>query len=109
MQLDFGGAVLLIVADIPRGKVSTYGDVAAALGSRGARAVGRVMAMEGGSVPWWRVVRSDGRPPSGHGLAALEHYREEATPLRWITQPDDPEFDEAESYRLDLRTARWRP
>lgn len=109
MQLDFGGAVLLIVADIPVGRVATYGDVAAALGSRGARAVGRVMAMEGSSVPWWRVVRSDGRPPAGHGLAALEHYRAEGTALRWVAQPDEPEFDEADSYRLDLAAARWRP
>ncbi len=109
MQLDFGGAVLLIVADIPSGRVATYGDVAAMLGSRGARAVGRIMATEGSSVPWWRVVRSDGRPPAGHGLVALEHYRDEGTPLRWLATDDDAEFDEANDYRLDLAAARWRP
>lgn len=100
--LDFAGAVLLVVADIPRGRVMTYGDVAAALSSHGARAVGRVMATEGSSVPWWRVVRADGRPPAGHEREALERYRAEGTPLR--PGPVD-DLD----YRLDLDVARWAP
>jgi len=99
--IDFAGAVLLVVAAIPAGRVMTYGDVAAELSSRGARAVGRVMATEGSSVPWWRVVRADGRPPAGHEHAALEKYRAEGTPLRNAT--------EHSSYRLDLATARWVP
>ncbi len=97
---DFAGAVLLVVADIPPGRVMTYGDVAAELGSRGARAVGRAMAIEGSSVPWWRVVRADGRPPAGHEHEALEHYRAEGTPLRASAVH---ELD----YRLDLAAARF--
>lgn len=108
-DLDFAGAVLAIVDDIPPGRVMTYGDVAAALGSRGARAVGRVLAREGGSVPWWRVVRADGRPPSGHEDAALEHYRAENTALRWVLDPHDAEYVEALAYRLDLGAARHHP
>ncbi len=100
--LDFAGAVLLVVADIPRGRVMTYGDVAAELSSRGARAVGRVMATEGSSVPWWRVVRADGRPPAGHEREALEHYRLEGTPLR---DRGNGDLD----YRLELDIARWAP
>ncbi|UYN83378.1 MAG: MGMT family protein [Microcella sp.] len=100
--LDFGAAVLLVVDRIPTGRVMTYGDVAAELGSRGARAVGRVMAMEGSSVCWWRVVRADGRPPAGHERAALEHYLAEGTPVRSGTSG---ELD----YRLDLAAARWAP
>jgi len=103
--LDFGGAVLLIVDAIPRGRVMTYGDVAAELGSRGARAVGRVMATEGSSVPWWRVVRADGRPPAGHEAEALERYRAEATPLRRGSGVDHADLD----YRLDLAAARHLP
>lgn len=106
--LDFGGAVLEVVRDIPPGHVMTYGDVAAELGSRGARAVGRVMATEGSSVPWWRVVRADGRPPAGHEAEALRHYRAEGTPLLGASAaaacPDN-----STPYRLDLRSARWRP
>lgn len=104
-HIDFGGAVLLVVEGIPPGHVMTYGDVAAELGSRGARAVGRVMAMEGWSVPWWRVVRADGRPPAGHETEALAHYRAEATPLRGLARAEEDPL----AYRLDLRAARWRP
>ena len=100
--LDFGASVLLVVDSIPVGRVMTYGDVAAELGSRGARAVGRVMAMEGSSVCWWRVVRADGRPPAGHERVALEHYRAEGTPVRHAASG---ELD----YRLDLAAARWAP
>ena len=102
--LDFAGAVLLIVADIPPGRVMTYGDVAATLGSRGARAVGRVMATEGSDLPWWRVVRADGRPPACHEGAALEHYEVEATPLRWVARRGEPD-----AFRLDLEACRWAP
>ena len=108
--LDFGGAVLQVVDGIPPGHVMTYGDVAAELGSRGARAVGRVMALEGSSVPWWRVVRADGRPPAGHEAEALEHYRAEGTPLLALRTDSPSTADtDALAYRLDLRAARWRP
>jgi len=103
--LDFGGAVLIIVEAIPHARVMTYGDIAAELGSRGARAVGRVLAAEGSSVPWWRVVRADGRPPAGHEVEALKHYRAEGTPLRW---PGDRSSRSASDYRLDLAAARHR-
>jgi len=99
--VDFAGAVLLVVSTIPPGRVMTYGDVAAELSSRGARAVGRVMATEGSSVPWWRVVRADGRPPAGHERDALDRYLAEGTPLRQVT--------EHTAYRLDLTAARWVP
>lgn len=52
---------VLDVADlIPPGRVMTYGDVAEWLGDGGPRQVGRVMALYGSAVPWWRVVRADG-------------------------------------------------
>ncbi len=96
---DFIGAVLDIVAAIPRGQVMTYGDVAAALGSRAARAVGQVMAHYGSEVPWWRVVRASGHPAVDHEARALEHFRAESTPLRWS----------GEAYRVDLAVARYDP
>lgn len=107
--LDFGGAVLMMVADIPPGRVMTYGDVAAELGSRGARVVGRVMAIAGAGVPWWRVVRADGRPPAGHEAEALEHYRAEGTPLLQGGGPTEPVEQHSFPYRLDLAAARWHP
>lgn len=52
--------ILACVESIPAGRVMTYGDVAEFVGSRAARMVGRVLATDGGTVPWHRVIRSDG-------------------------------------------------
>ncbi|MFE4259276.1 MGMT family protein [Streptomyces sp. NPDC056883] len=90
--------VLEAAERIPPGRVMTYGDVAEWLGEGGPRQVGRVMALYGGAVPWWRVVRADGRPLPGSERRALENYRAEATPLR-LTGDGEP--------RLDMRRARW--
>ena len=38
----------------------TYGDVAEYVGASSARIVGRVLAVDDGSVPWHRVVRANG-------------------------------------------------
>lgn len=96
---DFGAAVAEVVRMIPPAHVMTYGDVAAALGSRASRAVGKVMAHEGAGLPWWRVVRAGGHPPLHHEARALEHYRAEGTPLVQGTT----------AWRLDMRRARWSP
>lgn len=77
----------------------TYGDVAAAVGSRAARAVGQVMARYGADVAWWRVIRSGGHPPAGLDDRALEQYSAEGTPLTATT----------DGYRIVLESARFRP
>jgi len=58
-----------LVADIPRGRVMTYGDVAACAGFPGAaRRVG-ALAHEGTTgLPWHRVVASGGRLAAAHDL-----------------------------------------
>ncbi|WP_200919316.1 MGMT family protein [Curtobacterium sp. Leaf261] len=96
---DFGAAVAELVRAIPPGRVMTYGGVAAALGSRASRQVGRVMAHEGGDLPWWRVVRAGGLPPADHETRALEMYRVEGTPV--VQGPT--------AWRVDMRRAGWSP
>ena len=91
--------VLGIVESIPPGRVMTYGDIAAVLGSRGARLVGQIMAHHGAGLPWWRVIRAGGHPPIGHEDRALPHYNAEGTPLQ--AAPD--------GYRIDYAAARWSP
>ena len=78
---DFASRVLDIAESIPRGKVMSYGDIAEYLGDGGPRQVGRVMALWGGGVPWWRVVHSDGRFLDGHEREALRHYKSRADPV----------------------------
>ena len=97
---DFVGSVLGVVENIPPGRVMTYGDVAAALGSRAARAVGQTMAYYGSTVAWWRVVKASGHPATDHEQRALQHYRTEGTPLLWSSSG---------VFRVDLRTARHTP
>jgi len=97
---DFVSRVLAVVDDIPPGKVMSYGDVAAAIGSRAARGVGQVMAYYGSDVPWWRVVRASGHPVQDHEARALEYYRAESTPLKWSANG---------IFRVDLAVARWAP
>jgi methylated-DNA-protein-cysteine methyltransferase-like protein len=60
---EFAEQVYRVVRAIPRGKVLSYGGVAAILGKpRAARGVGSALfALEDGNdVPWWRVVNHNG-------------------------------------------------
>jgi methylated-DNA-protein-cysteine methyltransferase-like protein len=59
--LSFARAVWRLVRRIPRGRVVTYGQLAAALGRpRAARAVGRAMGGCPPDIPWHRVVNARG-------------------------------------------------
>ncbi len=93
---DYVEDVLAIVESIPRGRVTTYGTIAEAVGRYGARRVGNVMASHGGAVPWWRVVRADGSLPPSHEENARPHYLDEGTPLK-------------KSGGIDMREAFWEP
>jgi alkylated DNA nucleotide flippase Atl1 len=94
--------VLSVVEQVPPGRATTYGLVAEAVGRGGARGVGRVMALYGAPVPWWRVVRADGSLPESHQRDALGHYREESTPLTGSLR-------EARTLRVNLRACLWDP
>ena len=93
---EYVEAVLSLVELVPRGRVTTYGAIADAVGHQGPRSVGRVMSTYGGSVPWWRVVRADGSLPPSHDEEARAHYLEEGTPFRTTG-------------RVDMRRAAWWP
>jgi alkylated DNA nucleotide flippase Atl1 len=56
----FAMAVLRCVAEIPPGRVLSYGDVAHIVGGGTARGVGQVLSHDGLAVPWHHVVRADG-------------------------------------------------
>jgi alkylated DNA nucleotide flippase Atl1 len=71
---EFAERVLDVVERIPPGRVMAYGDIAEYLGEGGPRQVGRVMALWGGGVPWWRVIRADGTPLRGERVD-MRHAR----------------------------------
>jgi len=74
-------AVLRRVEQVPPGRVTTYGELADAVGRGGPRLAGRVMSQYGAAVPWWRVVRADGSAPDFLRRSAARHWRAEGTPL----------------------------
>lgn len=73
--------VLVAVEQVPRGRVVSYGDIAALVGT-GPRQVGSIMRVWGGNVTWWRVVNAAGVLPAGMLERAREHWIEEGTPAR---------------------------
>jgi alkylated DNA nucleotide flippase Atl1 len=95
---DYASRVLDVVDSIPKGSVMSYGDVAEFLGQGGPRQVGRIMALWGGGVAWWRVVHADGSLLAGHEREAMAAYQSEGTPLRYPAGADLP--------RIDMRLAR---
>ncbi len=61
--MAFFERIYAVIRRVPRGRVTTYGEVARLAGLRnGARTVGWALASlpDGESAPWWRVVRRDG-------------------------------------------------
>jgi methylated-DNA-protein-cysteine methyltransferase related protein len=97
---DASEAILAVVAQVPRGKVTTYGAVAERAGwPRRARLVGRVLAAlpKGSAVPWHRVVAAGGRIAFPEGAPArdrqIHRLRREGV--------------DASSGRVDLRRHGW--
>ncbi len=73
------GTIRRIIAAIPRGRVASYGEIAARAGlPRRARLVGRVLgddAGEAAKLPWHRVLRADGRFAFAPGSRAFREQR----------------------------------
>lgn len=68
--------VYKVVAEIPKGEVMTYGQVAVKVGKpRAARQVGfalRALGLNESQIPWWRVVNAKLQISINHGLAGDE-------------------------------------
>ena len=59
--MTFAESVVRAARGVPRGSVVSYSQLAARAGHPGAaRAAGSVLAGDA-EVPWWRIVRADGR------------------------------------------------
>jgi methylated-DNA-protein-cysteine methyltransferase related protein len=99
----FQRLVYRLVRRVPRGKVVTYGQVAAILGQpRGARAVGTALAALRppliAVVPWQRVINAAGRCSHRNGL--------DAAVQRDLLEREGVRFDRRGT--VDLRRFRWK-
>ncbi|MEO9009602.1 MAG: MGMT family protein [Nakamurella sp.] len=87
--------ILDMVAAVPAGRVSTYGDIAARAGTPSPRLVGRVLAeLSDDDTPWHRIVRSN-------GTTAAHSFDEQCQRLR-------DEGVEVIGGRINLRRFRFR-
>ena len=85
-----------IVAQVPSGKVVSYGQIARMLGRpRAAREIGRAMRICPDGLPWQRVVMQDGAI-AGRGFAQLQRAMLEAEGVGFL--PDG---------RVDMDQCRW--
>ena len=98
---EFFQRVYEVVAGIPKGKVVTYGQIAAALGDpRQARTVGWALhsTPEWLDIPWHRVVNSSGGISTRHIIGDLNIQRK-------LLEDEEIVFNE--DGRLDLERYRW--
>lgn len=70
-----------LVASIPRGRVATYGDLAAAAGLSSPRTVGWIMRTDSADLPWHRVIGASGRPAAHLANRQLELLAAEGAPV----------------------------
>jgi methylated-DNA-protein-cysteine methyltransferase-like protein len=97
-------AILHVVRLIPHGKVASYGQIAAYVGTpRAARQVGWAMrSMEGApDFPWWRVLNNAGKITIKGNMHATGQLQKELLEAEDIVVTD--------SYELNMKTCRWRP
>ena len=100
-QPSFPQRVYAVVRTVPSGAVTTYGDVAAALGNpRLARQVGWALSAlpEDSDVPWQRAINSKGM------ISFRGQFGRAGEQLRRL-ENEGVSFDEAE--RCDLDSLRW--
>ncbi len=100
----FQEAVLSVVRLVPAGKVVSYGQVAAYVGTpRAARQVGWIMrSLEGApDFPWWRVLNNSGTitiKGNMHNDALMQKNHLEAEGI-----------EVSDTYQLDMNEYRFRP
>jgi methylated-DNA-protein-cysteine methyltransferase-like protein len=95
--------IYAVVKRIPRGRVATYGQVAALAGlGRQARMVGYALHAlpVGARVPWQRVINAAGRISERANPHAALRQRE-------LLEAEGVEFDDRG--RVSLQRYRWRP
>lgn len=100
VESDFRARVEALVAQIPRGRVMTYGQLAALAGSAyAARIVGGIAHFGDPALPWQRVVNKKGGLASGYPGGREGH--KQVLEAEGVTVNDD--------YYVDVAQLLWWP
>ncbi|HSX27536.1 MAG TPA: MGMT family protein [Patescibacteria group bacterium] len=99
MDDNFRVRVYAIVSQIPKGRVMTYGQIAALCGNpRAARIVGGIAHFGDPNLPWQRVVKKDGSLAEGYPGGVQGHKNALAKEGVMLN-----------GFRVDMDKALWRP
>ncbi|MEX2014591.1 MAG: MGMT family protein [Candidatus Saccharimonadales bacterium] len=97
---NFKERVLSLVAQIPRGRVMTYGQIAVLCGNpRAARIVGGIAHFGNPDLPWQRVVNKRGGLARGYPGGLNGHKK--ALETEGVSVNDE--------YRVDINKILWQP
>jgi methylated-DNA-protein-cysteine methyltransferase-like protein len=100
LEAGFRERVEAVVAQIPHGRVMTYGQIAALCGNaRAARIVGGIAHFGDPDLPWQRVVNKQGGLASGYPGGRQGH--KEVLEAEGVKVSSD--------YRVDVATLLWSP
>ncbi len=96
---NFRERVYALVSAIPKGKVMTYGQIAALADSpRAARIVGGIAHYGDSKLPWQRVVKKDGRLAEGYPGGVEGHK-----------QVLEAEGFSVKNHKVNVEKLRWNP
>ncbi len=100
---DFKERVIKFIQSVPKGKVVSYGQVAAKAGSpQAARQVGgilRALDATDGSTPWWRVINNQGVISIKGNWTASKGIQKQLLEKDGVKVGAD--------YKLDVNKYRW--
>lgn len=110
---SFNQRVYEVVKNIPRGRVATYGQVAALAGSpRNARFVGFALHAnpEPGTIPCHRVVFRDGSLAPGFAFGGPDAQRSllEDEGVSFVPPSSDADNAGALGWKVDLKRCQWQ-
>ena len=96
----FRDRIYAYVAQIPKGRVMTYGQLAALAGSPyAARIVGGIAHWGDPDLPWQRVVKKDGSLAEGYPGGTAGHQE--------VLEAEGVEFND--EHKLDIAKLLWHP
>ena len=100
---NFKIRVLAFIKLVPKGKVVSYGQVAAAAGSPfAARQVGTILRgldSSAGDIPWWRVLNNQGEISIKGNWTATKELQKALLIKEGVAVSTD--------FRLDIKKYRW--